>query len=378
MTRPSDEGAKRLLVVKLADFGDALLTTPAIAALREAFPNSTIDVLTTPAGASVFGHTGSLVDDIIVFESQPFLRRLPTAAAILRASKLARVLRSRRYDAVLSMHSLVTRRGALKHAALAIVSGAKRRVGLVAPGSLRGWYLTDSAVDAGYDNSHVASSMLAVAGALAPSIERTEALWPALFEPGEQAHGTAEVLIQSLDAGDRPIVAIHPGCGPYSKARRWPKERFAGLAGRLAEEGILPIVIGGPDDETAEVVSLCSAPVVDLGGRTDLATLGALLGRVAAYVGNDSGVSHLAVAMGAPSVVVFGPSNEVAWGPWSPRAPTKVVSIAVPCRPCIYVGHRLGEPKGCPTRDCLRWLDIDAVLDAVHAVTGFTTSSIAQ
>lgn len=364
----SPERPTRLLVVKLADFGDALLATPALSALREALPDACIDVLTTAAGASVFRHTGGLVDKTIVFDTRSFVRTVPRPAGLFEAIRLARSLRASRYDAVLSMHSLVTRRGVAKHAALAFASGAKERIGLAAPGSSRGWFLTQRAADAGYDAAHVADSMMAVARVIAPDATGSGRPRPAVFEPGDEAHRAAEALIAEVQAGGRPIVAIHPGCGPYSPARRWPLERFAALADCLTSQGIAPIAIGGPGDGTAELVGACSSPVVDLGGRTDLATLGALLQRVAAYVGNDSGVSHLAVTMGAPSVMIFGPSNEIAWGPWAQRAPAKVVSVAVPCRPCIYVGHRLGDPKGCATRDCLRWLHVDAVFDAVREV----------
>ena len=264
------------------------------------------------------------------------------------------------------MHSLVTRRGALKHAALTLAAGAVVRAGLAAPGTWRAWFLTRRVEDRGYDESHVAASMLAVAGAAASeSVAR-----PAVFEPGADARKRAAVMLDALGAGDRPIVAIHPGSGSYSPARRWPAERFSRLADRLAAAGMMPVLIGTPMDGTASIAAACERSIADFGGKTDLATLGALLERVAAYVGNDSGVSHLAVTMGAPSVIIFGPSNEVGWGPWAPRSRTEVVSIGVPCRPCVYVGHRLGDPRGCDTRDCLMWIDVERVAASVRDVAG--------
>jgi ADP-heptose:LPS heptosyltransferase len=121
---------------------------------------------------------------------------------------------------------------------------------------------------------------------------------------------------------------------------------------------------------------LAAARACDLSGHTDLPTLAAVLERADLFVGNDSGVMHLAAAMGCPVVAVFGPSSAVAWGPWWPPAgappgdasPHRLVGLDLPCRPCLYTGHRLGDPRGCPTRDCLAWLGPDRVLAEARSV----------
>ncbi|MCE7939500.1 MAG: glycosyl transferase, partial [Chloroflexi bacterium CFX6] len=147
------------------------------------------------------------------------------------------------------------------------------------------------------------------------------------------------------------------------------------------------VLVGRPGDGCADVRARCRLPVHDLAGRTDLPALAAVLAQVDVLVGNDSGVTHLATAMGTPTVAVFGPSNAVAWGPWWPGtdthgrpapSPHRVVKLDLPCQPCLYVGHTLGSPAGCPTRDCLAWLPADRVLAATVAVLAMPEATAAR
>lgn len=398
---------QRILVVKLADFGDALLTTPALAALRRTYPDAVIDVLTTPGAAVVYRHSG-LVDEVLTFQKGRYDR--PARALLRPAGPLAlgRRLRGRRYDAVVFFHHLTTRFGALKHALLALATGAPVRAGLAWPGAGRAWFLTHRALDVGFDRRHEVEHALAVVAAVGAdgADERAEYIERRLvFVPDEKAEVAARVILSEAAANGRALkgrVAIHPGCGPFSPARRWPAERFAAVAERLAESGWQVILVGTDADDTAAVRQACGAEVLDLTDLTDLPTLAALLRQVDLLIANDSGVMHLATAMSTPVLAIFGPSNPVAWGPWGAesgglgvqdgslqdgrlqisvmqngvtqdgrmqdgrtqqgellhRVPRhRVVALdGLPCRPCFYVGHRLGAPNGCPTRDCLTWL----------------------
>jgi heptosyltransferase-3 len=122
-------------------------------------------------------------------------------------------------------------------------------------------------------------------------------------------------LWNALDI-ERQVVALHPGSG--GAAKRWPPRLFARLAEECEVHGLSPILICGPQDidSTREVAAACPAgfrlPVV-----TDLSLgqLSALLQRVVAYVGNDSGVTHLAALAGAPTLALFGPTDPAYWAP---------------------------------------------------------------
>jgi heptosyltransferase-2 len=155
----------------------------------------------------------------------------------------------------------------------------------------------------------------------------------------------------------------------------WPAARFAEVADELAADGAAIILVGTAADPTAAVADATASGVLNVTERTPLPVLGALLSRCSLLVSNDSGVMHLATAVGTPVVAVFGPSNQVAWGPWHPAlaadgvdSPHRVVGLELPCRPCLYRGYRLGAPGGCPTRDCLSWLPSDRVVEAARQV----------
>ncbi len=353
---------RRVLAVKLADFGDALLATPALRAMREAWPATQVDVLTTPGpAATVFRHSG-LVDDVLTLHKHAFDRPAQLAVRLGGLPPLAADLRSRRYDMVLLFHSLVTRFGALKHAALVLATGAPIRAGLAGAHRRRSWFLTHRAADRGYAGWHVVEANLAVAAAVG-----VVAGTPSLsFQPGPAAAAAAEQLLAGVLAEGRPLVAVHPGCGPFSPARRWPPDRFAAVADVLGALGARIVLLGTGADDTAAVRVRCTGPVLDLTDRTDLPTLGAVLARTSLLLCNDGGVMHLAAAVGAPVVAVFGPTSPTAWGPWPPER-HRVVELDLSCRPCLYVGHSLGDPRGCPTRDCLAWLGTAPVLAAARA-----------
>jgi ADP-heptose:LPS heptosyltransferase len=119
-------------------------------------------------------------------------------------------------------------------------------------------------------------------------------------------------------AGER-VVALHPGSGGAAKC--WPPERFAEVARRLRAAGYAPLVVEGPADAervAAMHEALGGAPVPVARGLA-VEALAALLARCAAYVGNDSGVSHLAGLVGCPTLALFGPSDPALWAPVGPR-----------------------------------------------------------
>jgi heptosyltransferase-2 len=370
---------EKILVVKLADFGDALLTTPALRALRETYPAAGLDVLTTPGAAPVYRHC-ELADDVLEFEKARYDAWSGVLRGPLAPLDLGRSLRARGYDTVVLLHHLTTRYGALKHAALVRATGAPRRIGLARLGSARGRFLTRAASDIGFGVEHEAAIALSIARAAGASTSDLSLA----FEPGADARAAAASLLGERDAGSapdgapgaarRPTVAVHPGSGPYSVARRWPPERFAMVADALTASGVDVVLVGRSDDDTAGVRAASGGIALDLTDRTSLPTLAAVLARVDLLISNDSGVMHLATAMGTPIVAVFGPTSERAWGPWDPsagdvhaaRSPIRhtVVALDLPCRPCLYRAFSLGSRDGCPTRDCLLWLDSRQVVDA--------------
>jgi ADP-heptose:LPS heptosyltransferase len=366
------EPRPRILVIKLATLGDLLLATPALRALRLRYPDARIDLLTTPAAAPLLVNS-SLVDHLYILDKYAFdtpsalLRRpwhlLPT---LLRLTELRR----NAYDAVLLPHHLTLRFGRLKYRLMLKALAPRLTAGL---DNGHGGFLDLRVPDNGFGARHEAEYCQEVAQAVDASLP-----------PGERGVHLADLGwgdICSPPAGQPndttpPVIALHPGSGSYSLARRWPVERYAELGRRLHDTyGARLLLVGGPEER-----SLVQS-MLDLLGRPDWAEdatgahsphqLALRLSRCALFVGNDSFPMHLAAAVGIPTVAVFGPSNADAWGPYTPDAPERariVHRTDLACMPCIYRGHALGTPQGCPPRPCLTELSVASVLHAVRAI----------
>jgi hypothetical protein len=146
-----------------------------------------------------------------------------------------------------------------------------------------------------------------------------------LSELGIRAPGRAvprlELRGAAIDRGrrllrqvGREVVVIHPGSGSASK--NWPADRFAALAERIrGETGMVPAVACGEADESVRQCLESTAPELALLPELDLAGLAGLLCACRCYVGNDSGITHIAAAVGATVVAVFGPTDPEVWGP---------------------------------------------------------------
>ncbi len=354
---------KRILAIKLADIGDLLLITPALRALRDAYPAAALDALVTPRSASAFQGL-ALIDNLILFDKYPFDH--PVQA--LRSGRwweilhVARHLREGRYDTVILFHHLTLRFGALKHAALLLTTGARRRIGL---DNGRGWFLTHRVPDPGYGAKHELEMWLDLAAAAGAPVDGHTARQIELGVSEADQRFAGELLPPT----GRPRVALHPGSGGYSLARRWEMVKHAELGQRLAHEAQI-VIVGTPADGTHRLATALGEQATDLGGCTSLAQLAAVLARCDLLVGADSGVLHVAAAAGTPTVALFGPTNYGAWAPPLPAEKLRVIRSGSACSPCAYVGHRLGTPNGCPERTCMSMITVDQVHQAAQALLG--------
>lgn len=300
----------KILVVKLADIGDVLTATPALRSLRESLPEARIDVLVPPHSKAVLDGS-PVINNTLLFRKGLFDRvnGVLSPGSLVEALSFVLRLRSIGYDSVAIMHHLTTTWGSYKYAALALASGAKVRAGL---DNGRGWFLTHKAKDDGFGALHEVEYCLEVAKLLGAEGRPGPLEIP--VGPDHLAYARAVL------PDKRPIVAIHPGSGAYSTARRWPLESFAALAELLSRGGAYVLVVGGPGEEglADHVVRDVPGPHLNMAGKTNVRQLAALLGRCDAFIGSDSGVMHIATAVATPVVAIFGPSNHKAWGPWTP------------------------------------------------------------
>ena len=368
---------ERFLAVKLADLGDALTVTPALRALRTSFPAATIDALVTNVGAEVLAGLDS-VDHLIPLRKAAFDRLPPSLRPIGQALRLGLRLRTTGYERVFLFHHLFTGAGRLKYATLLGVIGAAWRGGCAEEETP---LLTAVWPDRGYGVCHEADYWLGVAG-LAGAVNASPRFEVSVDLAARQR--ARALLGPGASARVRRRVALFPGSGTYSLARRWSADGYVTVCQRLiCQAGAEIIVVGGPSErELAERICRELGPAArNLAGATDLKALAGVLAECDLLVGNDGGIMHLAVSVGTRVVAIFGPSNHTSWGPyqaidWS-SAPRQsqdgrhvVVRRDLACAPCLYRGFLPGTRSGCRSRDCLTTLDPTIVGDAALSLLG--------
>ena len=177
-----------------------------------------------------------------------------------------------------------------------------------------------------------------------------------------------ELLASPPDADlpSGPYVAIHPGT--TSRYKVWPHDRFVRLIRELHSEHALSAVLTGGSDEARNAQRIMQAAggsegnVVSTAGTLPLAATARLLRSAALFVGADSGIAHLAVALGTPTVVLFGASDHKKWGTDDEKH--CIVRQDVPCSPCFIFGYH----KLCRTIDCMKQISVDDVLTACRGI----------
>jgi len=337
--QPAPERWRSVLVVRPCCIGDVLQSTALVGALRRALPDARLGYAVGPWSRPVLEGNPNL--DVLVDTGAVVGGRKPTPRAFLG---LVRRLRKGQWDAC-----FVLERSPLFGLA-AWMAGIPDRIGLDSAG--RGFALTWRVPLRPRRQEAEAALDLARAVGLDTSDARTE------FHPVERDRQEVERLALPTD---RPYVCLAPGGGvnPGTEltAKRWDAERFGALAVRLTAHGYRPLLIGGPPDhEAAEMARAASnGTATDLCGRLSLTAVGALLQRSRLLVSNDTGVMHLAAAVGTPVVGLFGPTDPALYAPygvhhriiWHPRT----------CSPCFLQKER---PPDC-LLDCMKTISVDEV-----------------
>ena len=355
---------KRILVVKLSDIGDVLTATPALRALRHSFADARIDILVPPRSAVVL-RGSALVDEVIAFDKFAYDRVGDAlgVGALRAALRLVGDLRARRYDTLVLLHHLSTHWGALKWAALALAVGSPTRAGL---DNGRGWFFTRRVRDDGFGARHEVEHCIEVVKAIGAEV----AGWSLEFGVAEQDRTIASQLLNSaLSTQHSPLIALHPGSGSHSLARRWPLERWVEVGRALIAQHNAQLVIVGTASDGGDELAAQLPSALNLTGQTTLPQLAAVLQACQLFVGADSGVMHLAAAVGVPIVALFGTTNPKAWRPWCPDGRCVVVQSDTPGCPCAYIGFTIRSDE-CEARECMRGISVEKVMTAVDGLLG--------
>jgi predicted lipopolysaccharide heptosyltransferase III len=335
---------ERVLVVRLRSIGDTVLATPSLHALRRFLPHARIDILLESWVAPVLDGFPE-IDNII---------RVERGSTSSRA-RVARTLRAASYDVAYNLH------GGTTAALLLRASGARHRVGYfnyqysslhnhLAPSPLELW---------GQEKTHSVEQQLALLGWTGvPVSDRPRTRLAVTLEA--EASVNARLSSVGLDHA-KPFALLHPAAAFESK--QWAARNFARVAEDLSARGfdIVAIAAAGESSIVDELIETSSARIVALVDLS-LPEVTALIARARLFVGNDSGIAHIAAAVGAPSVVIFGSSNVAHWRPWA-TAPSEVVREEMPCAPCPgYTCAEFDAPE------CIRRVPVERVTAAISRV----------
>jgi predicted lipopolysaccharide heptosyltransferase III len=343
---------RRVLVVRLRSVGDTVLSTPSLRALRRFLPDAQIDVLLEDWVAPLLEGFDE-IDRIVTVKRKSTRSRFETA----------RELRAAGYDVAFNLH------GGSTAALLMRASGATHRVGYrdYSYASLHNHLAPPSAELWGSEKTHSVEQQLGLLGWTGvPVSDRPSTKLAVVTSAAERVAG--KLHEHGID-GDENLALMHPAAAFDSKT--WAAENFAQVVDHLAPRGFRTVAVASSDESGVleEVGRRTRAPFVSLSDLS-LPEVTALAARAKFFVGNDSGIAHIAAAVGTPSVVVFGSSNVAHWRPWT-SAPTEVVREDMPCAPCPgYTCAEFGVAQ------CIRRVTVENVLAAVDRVMRASRDSI--
>jgi heptosyltransferase-2 len=326
--------------------GDAVMALPAVADLRRHAAAGRLIVVARPGVAGLW-QIAAGVDEVIVIppargmarwrtlgENADVLRRAGAGTAVLLPNSLHTALTARRAD--------IPERW-----------GYRR--------GLRGWLLTRAIprprgiVHQADYYRHLVAALGVANGPRAPRLD----------VPAAVVQGAGRLLAAAGWTPGTGLLGVAPGAA-YGGAKRWPPDRFAAVAAQLAKtHGLVPVLVGSEADravtcaieaELGKISGPDSRPrPINLAGGTDIPQLAGVMALCAAFVSNDSGAMHLAAAVGAPVVALFGPTDERVTAPLAPRV--RVLTAAAWCRPCLL--------RECPLdHRCMTGLDAETVARA--------------
>jgi len=334
----------KLLIRATNWVGDAIMSLPALRAVRARFPDANISILARPYVAEIYRGQG-IADVLLTYDNRG------SHVGIRGRERLASELRAKEFDAALLLQN------AFDAAWLVWRAGIPERIGYARDG--RSLLLTKAvpvpkAEEIPAHEQFYYMELLRRVGWIDELRGETN------IELELEARSREDAESSLLTAGARPHhlrIAVGAGAS-YGSAKCWLPERFAEVANRLSEQfdgDVLLFGTAAEADVSAAISGALRRPAVDLTGKTAISDLPALLSQCHLFIGNDSGAMHVAGAVGLPVIAIFGPTDPHGTAPVTPRC--TVVQEKPHCSPCFL--------RRCPIdHRCMRRISADAVATA--------------
>ncbi|MBA3634191.1 MAG: glycosyltransferase family 9 protein [Acidobacteria bacterium] len=318
----------RVLVVRLRSIGDTVLSTPSLITLRRFLPETQIDILLEDWVAPVLEGFDA-IDNVLSVSRKSQKSRIETALN----------LRRNKYDVAFNLHGGTTATFFVR------ASGARHRVGYqnYQYNFLYNHLLSSASDFWRQEHTHSAEQQLALLGFVGVPVDDRPKSRLVVTESAR--HSIEDKLTKSKIQNPKSKIAlVHPTAAFDTK--QWATENFARVAEFLSEKGFNTIAVAAKNERGVleNLKKLSRVPVLTFEDLT-LPEITALVSKAKIFIGNDSGIAHIAAAVQTPSVVIFGSSNINHWRPWT-DAPNEIVYEKMSCQPCDgYFCGEFGEPK---------------------------------
>jgi lipopolysaccharide heptosyltransferase II len=383
----------KFLILRLSAVGDVIRTLPAVKALKEYYPNSSITWITEEPSRTLL-ESQPEIDKVLLLPRERWTYGMKSLRRMGRTMGegygFILDLRRRRFDVALDFHGIV------KSGLLSFLSGAPQRIGFDRKSSKEGNFLFSNIKvrlpkermsrfqknfallrGMGLEVNPVRNSngSLNPAGIIVKSHLPAEQrgiisngvnhFTPNLHVP-EEDREHIESFFNTLSLPiKRPLIAIHPGTSPKTIYKRWMADQYSQLSDRLIHElNATVIFTWGPGElNWVEGIRKQMKEPSILGPQTEsLTKLGEIFRRSNLYIGGDTGPMHIASLMGVPVVVIYGPTDPIVNEPFGPH---KKVRKEVGCNPC--------RKRSCKELTCLKTIQVDDVFKASNEILRITT-----
>jgi heptosyltransferase-1 len=343
-----------ILIVKLSAIGDVIQTFPMVKALKRQYPGARIDWLVEEDASDIL-HGHPALDRVIISRRKSWLRGLCQRGkfrqTLREIGRFLREVRSRQYDMVIDNH------GILKSGLLVMLARGRRKIGFRPSAGIaeEGNYLfTNERYRPLSIERHALDRYLDLVFQMGVPVDGANLE----FSVPDESRARAEDLLRKNGFSSRPLVVIHPMAKWETK--QWPLDKFAGLISALVKKEASVVVTGSPQDVEPVTEILTRAghchKVLNLAGRTSLKELAGIFSLADLVVTPDTGPMHLAAAVKAPLIALFGPTAPWRTGPYGNH--NRVIRKNLACSPCFQ--------KKCDRPECMTSITVEEVLSAAE------------
>ncbi len=352
--RPSDH--ERILLIRPDHLGDILLATPAFDALRRALPHAELHALVGPWSAPVLA-TNDNLDNVLTMDFPGFNR---AGNSSLRSPYDLAVRTSRQLRRIGYTHAVIMRPDHWWGAMVAFLAGIPVRIGYdlddVSP------FLTSRM---GFHREHAVMQNVNLLTRWLGTVQPEDVTYHYAVSAADLDDIHAYLQAFGIPPAGR-YFCIHPGSG--TTAKQWVTEHWATVADTLSEQlDAVPIFTGGDHERPLvnAITEVMQTPAYVAVGDTDVGRLAALFTQALVVLGTDSGPLHLAAAVQAPTVALFGPADPQEFAQWGPRDKHAILTTDIGCRPCRVLDWSGDDLLHHP---CVREISIGRVLEAARRV----------